>query len=96
MILSDLKGYLEARGQATLADMALHLRAEPEAVRAMLSVWERKGRVRRLPDPGRLSRHLHPVQPGGGRGLSLAGGGGTTGPGPAGDLWVRALRIRLT
>ena len=51
MILSDLKGYLEARGQATLADMALHLRAEPEAVRAMLSVWERKGRVRRLPTP---------------------------------------------
>ena len=51
MILSDLKGYLEARGQATLADMALHLRAEPEAVRAMLSVWERKGRVRRLPAP---------------------------------------------
>ena len=51
MILSDLKGYLETRRQATLADLALHLRAEPEAVRAMLSVWERKGRVRRLPAP---------------------------------------------
>ena len=51
MILSDLKGYIETRGQATLADMALHLRAEPDAVRNMLSVWERKGRVRRLPAP---------------------------------------------
>jgi len=51
MILSDLKGYLEARGQATLADMALYLRAEPDAVRNMLSVWECKGRVRRLPAP---------------------------------------------
>jgi putative ferrous iron transport protein C len=51
MILSDLKDYLETRRQATLADLALHLRAEPAAVRAMLSVWERKGRVRRLPAP---------------------------------------------
>lgn len=51
MILSDLKGYLEARGQASLADMALHLRAEPDAVREMLAVWERKGRVRRAPTP---------------------------------------------
>jgi putative ferrous iron transport protein C len=51
VILSDLKGYLETRGQATLADMALHLRAQPDAVREMLSVWERKGRVRRLSAP---------------------------------------------
>lgn len=49
MILADLKGYLQARRQATLADLALHLRAQPDAVRAMLAVWERKGRVRRVP-----------------------------------------------
>ena len=48
MILSDLKAYLETRRQATLSDLALHLRAEPEAVRDMLAIWERKGRVRRI------------------------------------------------
>jgi hypothetical protein len=47
MILSDLKRYLEERGQATLADMALHFEAEPEVVRAMLEVWMRKDRVER-------------------------------------------------
>ena len=47
MILSDLKRYLEERGQATLADLALHFEAEPEVVRAMLEVWMRKGRVER-------------------------------------------------
>ena len=51
MILAELKDYLEARGQATLADMALHFRSQPEAVRDMLAVWVRKGRVRRLPAP---------------------------------------------
>lgn len=56
MILSDLKSYLAARRQATLADMALHLRAEPEAVREMLTIWERKGRVRRLSAPAGCGR----------------------------------------
>lgn len=51
MILAELKDYLEARGQATLADMAMHFRSQPEAVRDMLGVWERKGRVRRIPAP---------------------------------------------
>jgi putative ferrous iron transport protein C len=51
VILADLKDYLKARRQATLSDMAVHFRAEPEAVRHMLSVWQRKGRVRRLPAP---------------------------------------------
>jgi hypothetical protein len=51
MILSDVKRYLQPRRQTTLADLALHLRAQPDAVREMLLVWERKGRVRRLPVP---------------------------------------------
>jgi putative ferrous iron transport protein C len=51
VILADLKDYLQARRQATLSDIALHFRAEPDAVRQMLSVWQRKGRVRRLPAP---------------------------------------------
>ena len=47
MILSDIKRYLAARGQATLADMALHFQSSPDAVRGMLEVWAGKGKVRR-------------------------------------------------
>jgi len=46
MILSDIRRYLEQRGQASLAEIALHFDADPEAVRGMLAVWQRKGRVR--------------------------------------------------
>ena len=45
MILADIKHYLERRGQATLADIALHLDADPDAVRGMLDVWIRKQKV---------------------------------------------------
>jgi len=47
MILSDIRGYLEERGQASLADISLLFDVEPDAVRGMLAVWERKGKVRR-------------------------------------------------
>ncbi|VAX14546.1 hypothetical protein MNBD_GAMMA24-2715 [hydrothermal vent metagenome] len=47
MILSDIRRYLEQRGQATLADIALHFDADPDAVRGMLAIWIRKGRVYR-------------------------------------------------
>jgi hypothetical protein len=52
VILSDIKRYLSERGQATLADMALHFQSSPDAVRGMLEVWAGKGKVRRhLTDP---------------------------------------------
>lgn len=47
MILSQVRDYLADRGQATLADIALHFDAEPEAVRIMLERWISKGRVER-------------------------------------------------
>lgn len=47
MILSDIKKYLQQRGQATLADIANHFHAEPEAVRGMIEYWQRKGKVAR-------------------------------------------------
>ncbi len=47
MILSDISRYLEQRGQATLAEIALHFDADIDAVRGMLEVWMRKGRVHR-------------------------------------------------
>ncbi|MES9823977.1 MAG: FeoC-like transcriptional regulator [Candidatus Thiodiazotropha endolucinida] len=45
MMLSTIKDYLSQRGQATLAEIALHVDAEPDAVRGMLQQWIRKGRV---------------------------------------------------
>ena len=45
MILSDIKRYLQTRRQASLADIALHFDANPEAVRGMFEHWIRKGRV---------------------------------------------------
>jgi hypothetical protein len=45
VILSDIRRYLEQRGQASLADLALHFDADPDAIRGMLAVWMRKGKV---------------------------------------------------
>jgi len=47
LILSQIKGYLEQRGQASLADIALHFDSKPDAVRGMLEIWIRKGKVRK-------------------------------------------------
>jgi putative ferrous iron transport protein C len=47
MILSDIKQYLQERGQATLAELALHFGTDPATVRPMLEVWMRKGKVQR-------------------------------------------------
>jgi hypothetical protein len=47
MILADIRDYLQERGQATLQDMANHFDADPEALRGMLEVWIRKGKVTR-------------------------------------------------
>jgi predicted ArsR family transcriptional regulator len=44
-MLSRIRDYLSQRGQATLAEIALYVDAEPDAVRGMLQQWIRKGRV---------------------------------------------------
>ena len=48
MILSDIRNYLRERGQASLADVALHFDSEPDAVRGMLNTWVRKGKLIKL------------------------------------------------
>ena len=48
MILSELKNYVKARGQVSLADAALHFDVEPDAARGMLEFWVSKGRMRRI------------------------------------------------
>lgn len=49
MILSQVNDYLRLRGRASVMDMAIALNTTPDALREMLAVLERKGRVRRLP-----------------------------------------------
>ena len=45
MILSDIRDYLKQRGQCTLSDIALHFDTDADAVRGMLDIWVRKGKV---------------------------------------------------
>ena len=47
MILSQVRDYLKQRGQCTLSDIALHFDTDADAVRGMLDVWIRKGKVKK-------------------------------------------------
>ncbi|HSO43823.1 MAG TPA: FeoC-like transcriptional regulator [Rhodospirillales bacterium] len=47
-MLTTLKGYLVTHRVASLGELARHLRADPDAVRGMLDLWIRKGKVRRM------------------------------------------------
>ena len=49
MILSEVRGYLAAHKRVALTDMVYRFGTDAEALRGMLSVLERKGRVRQLP-----------------------------------------------
>ena len=49
MILSELTAYLAAQKRASLIDLSHRFGSDPEALRGMLTVLERKGRARRLP-----------------------------------------------
>ncbi len=50
-MLWTLRSFMQERSTATLAEISLHLGAEPEAVRGMIAVWERKGRMTKVPLP---------------------------------------------
>ena len=47
-MLREIQDFLRARGGACLADIAAHLRADPDAVRPMLELLAARGRVRRV------------------------------------------------
>ena len=49
MILSRVSDYLRLHRQASLLDMSIGLDTDAEALRGMLDVLQRKGRVRKLP-----------------------------------------------
>lgn len=48
MILADLRNYLATQGRAPLGDLRARFDVDDDALRAMLDIWIRKGRVRRL------------------------------------------------
>lgn len=50
-MLSTIRSFMQERSSATLAEIALHLDAEIEATRGMIGVWERKGRMSKVPLP---------------------------------------------
>ena len=45
MILSQIRDYLKQRGQCTLSDIALHFDTDADAIRGMLDVWIKKGKI---------------------------------------------------
>jgi hypothetical protein len=49
MILSNLTTYLAEQKRASLLDLSNRFGSEPEALRGMLAVLQRKGRARKLP-----------------------------------------------
>ena len=49
MIVSRVSDYLHQHRRVSLLDLSLGLDTDAQALRAMLAVLERKGRVRRLP-----------------------------------------------
>ncbi|MFT3849984.1 MAG: FeoC-like transcriptional regulator [Propionivibrio sp.] len=49
MILARIEQYMRDHRRSALNEMAANLDAAPDAVRNMLGILERKGRVRRLP-----------------------------------------------
>jgi putative ferrous iron transport protein C len=51
MILAEVRNYLAEHKRVALADMVYRFEADAEALRGMLAMLERKGRVRKL-SPG--------------------------------------------
>ncbi len=49
MILSELTAYLAQRKRVALIDLSRRFGSDPQALRGMLSMLERKGRARKLP-----------------------------------------------
>lgn len=48
-MLSNVKRFMEQRGTASLADIAHHVDADPDAVRGMVEYWVAKRRICEVP-----------------------------------------------
>jgi len=49
MILSELRDYLKEHKRATLNELVIHFDIDADALRGMLAIWVRKGKVKQLP-----------------------------------------------
>jgi len=63
MILSQVRDYLKQRGQCTLSDIALHFDTDADAVRGMLDVWIRKGKVEKQSATGSCGTSCNSCDP---------------------------------
>lgn len=45
MTPSELRNYLKEHHQVTLGDLSIHFQSEPEAVKAAMDTWIKKGMV---------------------------------------------------
>jgi predicted transcriptional regulator of viral defense system len=63
MIISRLSEYLQRHQRASVRDMALSLDTDVEALRSMLNMLERKGRIARLPSGTSCSGGCGKCQP---------------------------------
>lgn len=63
MILSEISHYIEQRGQATLAEIALHFDADADAVRGMLEIWVHKGKIYRQTASASCGSSCHQCDP---------------------------------
>lgn len=48
MIMSEIRKYFLERKVASLQDVSLHIKVEPDAMRGMLDHWVRKGKVKKV------------------------------------------------
>jgi hypothetical protein len=48
VILADLRHFLRQNKKSSIKDLSIHFHAEADALRGMLSLWIRKGKVRQV------------------------------------------------
>ena len=55
MILSEVRTYIAEHKRATLMDMCYRFDADPDALRGMLAILQRKGKIRMVADTSTCS-----------------------------------------
>lgn len=53
MILAKIKHYLSSQHSVTLNDLSIHFDTDPEALRDMLQLWVKKGKIKIIQTEGR-------------------------------------------
>lgn len=63
MIVTEVRDYLKARGQASLRDMALDFGMDQDALRPVVEQWVLKGKVTKLPEGSTCSGGCSACEP---------------------------------